>query len=343
VVLVEAVKPGAGATGRSAGIATVQMERPIDVILSKRGIEIIESWVREYGLMGSVKRTGLVSVDWADELNDLDVFDLAGVKYEVVSSREAKDRWRWLVVSEDEACLYTSLDLSVEPGVLVNQLVEKLRELGVRVLRDRLLGFKYEEHRLNPVFSSGSVITPENIVLATGSWTREILSTLGLRLDTMIIKCPIVVVRVNSSDLGGIICFSDERNMSYWRPSVKHDRTLVGGGYDAWLVKTPETALTKPPPEYPERALKLLKARVNLSVELVDYYAGPCSIPADFELIAGRVPGYNNLYIIEGLRGYGLARSPAVAERLVEMIMTGRNRLPVEYDPARIIRTKEPK
>lgn len=241
-------------------------------------------------------------------------------------------------MSEEEACLYTSTDLSIEPKLLVTLLTKRLEGAGVRVLRSSLVKLRAEGPRVKPVLSSGDTVEADQVVLATGAWTNKLLSTLNLRLDTAIIKCPIVVFRVDTR-WDNVICFSDERQMSYWRPSNSPELTLVGGGYDAWLVDKPENALAKPPMGYPRKALRLLRNRVRFSVSLVDYYSGPCSIPSDFEPVVGRVPGYENLFIIEGLRGYGLARAPAVAEQLVYHMLTGRDVVPREYNPARAIRS----
>jgi len=170
-------------------------------------------------------------------------------------------------------------------------------------------------------------------VVAAGSWTPRLLRSLGYQYNPTVIVCPLVVVRAETPE--GMPAFSDEINLSYWRPSMAGG--LVGGGYDAWLASSPEDTLGRPPSGYFERASSLLSKRVRFKFEVVDGWTGPCSFPEDFDPVVGPLPGLEDVLVFEGLRGYGLARAPALAELLVDYVL-GRSRMPSWLLPSRVLR-----
>ncbi|MEM2101821.1 MAG: hypothetical protein QXP69_06025, partial [Candidatus Nitrosocaldus sp.] len=74
---------------------------------------------------------------------------------------------------------------------------------------------------------------------------------------------------------------------------------------------------------YIKQLRKLLVKRISFDVYESKVHFGPISITPDGRPIVGRVPGFKNIYILDGLKGYGLARAPALAYMLVEHILDG--------------------
>jgi sarcosine oxidase subunit beta len=118
----------------------------------------------------------------------------------------------------------------------------------------------------------------------------------------------------------GLSSFSDEWLHSYWRP---WGTELVGGGYDADFSDAPDISDAPPPQKYIENSLRLLHRRVRLKSppRLTATLRGPCSVTADMEPIIGKIEGIENLVLVDGLRGYGLMRGPAIGELAANLSM----------------------
>ncbi|MEN3047282.1 MAG: FAD-binding oxidoreductase [Candidatus Caldarchaeales archaeon] len=236
----------------------------------------------------------------------------AGVSYELLSPDDVRHRWPELRVNEGELSVYTDLDLSVEPTLLASEVEARLKELGVRVLRDEASSIRVSGGSATGVsLAGGELLSADSVILAAGAHNRDLLGRLGLSLRVAVITC-----YAYRFDLGrelGLPCFSDERRHSYWRPWGSE---MVGGGYDAEWSDEPVYEHREPPRSYVERSLRMLTYRLRAQVRpvYVRSVSGPCEITEDFEPYLGEVEGVSNLVVAGGLRGYGLMRGPRLGE-----------------------------
>lgn len=332
VILVDRMDRGGGATSRSAGVITVQLESEEEIRIAAKSIEILEELLGDGGResTGLVSRGFLSIEDEEDSEETRELLRRAGVRFEQLSHVEASRRWPSLRFQEGEVITHTWIDMGVEPGTLLEFLRERAVEVGVDVRRYEVLYLGLEKNHVEFVKTSGGELRADVIFLCMGPWNQRILSKAGVRIPVWVIKCPAHRFRVSVD----APAFADEVHQSYWRPGF--DRTLVGGGYHAEPCGNPDECLGKPNPEFGKDAERLLRLRVKGEVELVDEWAGPCSIPPDFEPIVGRLEGFENLYIIDGLRGYGLMKGVALAQSLAEEVMGLNPSINLEpYSPSR--------
>ncbi|MEM0367603.1 MAG: FAD-binding oxidoreductase [Candidatus Nitrosocaldus sp.] len=362
VCVVEAKHAGYGATGRSAGIATVQMNDLLDVRLAKEGIDILNGWCRRYNLDGILSTTGLLSIDRQESImNYARLFSESGVAYEVMDAREAMDRWPWLRLNttvDAEECIYTKDDICMDPLVFARAFADRLKDMGVEFVSGRadIPSIRMDEEHI--VLRSGydhDDLVADNLVLCTGAWTKGI----GLKgyAYTTILKVPLIFFRYNiEEEEGHIIPFADEINHTYWIPS--RAGMLVGADYSSWSIDGADDALGEEfrieqvsddadgddDDEllmYIKQLRKLLVKRISFDVYESKVHFGPINITPDGRPIVGRVPGFKNLYILDGLRGYGLARAPALAYILAEHIIDGTD-IAGELEPTRFARDARP-
>ncbi len=340
------------ATSRSAGIATVQMEDTLDIRLAKRGIEIIEVWSRRYGL-SSIKRTGLLTIDGVDELREYSsILNECNVRNIIYTSKEVTE-WGWLNTNineaVEEAYLYTYMDISIDPPEFFSSFVKELMNRGVIVLNGygkvKINDDKEASVLVKNINSSDITHVKSNaVVLCAGAWLskdiltghhdehgKSILDAIRRDIHTYIV--PLVFIRyeegrakINES----IIPFDDEITGTYWITRGKD--MLVGGDYTAWRIddigvydsKYSTTSITIDR-GYVEHVIDALSRRVrDIRLEYRKIHYGPINITSDSRPIVGAIPHFKNLYILDGLRGYGLARAPALAEILVNSIDNNR-------------------
>jgi glycine/D-amino acid oxidase-like deaminating enzyme len=336
------------ATSRSAGIATVQMEDTLDIRLAKRGIEIIEVWSRRYGL-SSIKRTGLLTIDGVDELREYSsILNECNVRNTIYTSKEVTE-WGWLNTNINEAIeeayLYTYMDISMNPPEFFSSFAKELMNRGVIVLNGygkvKINDDKEASVLVKDISSSDITHVKSNVVvLCAGAWLSKdtltdhhdehgnsILDAIRRNIQTYIV--PLVFIRYGEDRAKiheSIIPFDDEITGTYWITRGKD--MLVGGDYTAWRVddvgvydsKYSTTSLTIDR-GYVEHVIDALSRRVRgIRLEYSKIHYGPINITSDSRPIVGAIPYFKNLYILDGLRGYGLARAPALAEMLVNSI-----------------------
>lgn len=337
-VIIDPNGPGGGATIRSAGVVTLQLDTANDVRLVKRSIELIKEYSRY-----SWKTTGFLQLGRPNQLQEsISAMSEAGIEFRVFHPSEIESKWPELIVDERFIGTYTISDLSLEPSIFIKECRESLSDAGVEVLEHLEASSLFiSDNRVDRVLlSDGGELKAEQYILSAGAWTKEILHRLGIELMTIIITC--YAYRFDIGEEIDVPSFSDESLHSYWRP---WGTELVGGGYDAEFSEKPDISDAPPPQKYVNNSLKLLQRRVRLkhSPRLTGTMRGPCSVTADWQPIIGRIEGIDNLVLVEGLRGYGLMRGPAIGELAANLALGKKLWLRIDnYNPSRAIAKKFP-
>lgn len=323
-----------GGASRSAGVVTVQLEDERDVALVKRSIELI-SEVSSRGVL----RTGFLQIGRPDLLEDsIEAMRRCGIRLRTFDPSEVREVWPSLEVNEAEIGIYTSEDLSVEPRVLSGELEGVLRDAGVMLMDGFVRSFEVDGKSLDAaVLDGGRRVEGSEFVLSAGPWNRELLGSLHLELETVVITC--YAYRFDLERDLGLPSFSDEDLHSYWRP---WGTELIGGGYHGELGNgAPDMSCKDPPSSLIEESRDLLKRRVRISREPIysGSTRGPCEITPDWEPYLGRVEHFENLLLAGGLRGYGLMRGPALGEMAYELLRNETISFDLKgYEPERIVR-----
>ncbi|MEM3491853.1 MAG: FAD-binding oxidoreductase [Nitrososphaerota archaeon] len=332
-IIIDPNKLGGGATIRSAGVVTLQLDEEDDVKLVKRSIELIKQYSKS-----SWRVTGFLQLGRPNQLQDsIESMRRAGVEFKLLSSSEIESIWPEIISDERFIGVYTSEDLSLEPTIFIDECRQSLLDAGVELLEDEgVVSLDIRDGEVKgALLSNGKEVKAEQYILSAGAWTREILSKHGYELMTMIITC--YAYRFDIGEELGLPSFSDEWLHSYWRP---WNTELIGGGYDADFSEKPDISDAPPPQKYIQNSIRLMQRRVRLKSppRLVATLRGPCSVTSDMEPIIGHIEGLRNLVLIDGLRGYGLMRGPAIGELAANLILNKPVWLNLKsYAPARAI------
>lgn len=317
VVLVERSGEMLNSTAHSAGIMTIQLESPEEVLTVKRSLEILDELLEDLPPWeaGVVER-GFVSIeDEEDAEETAQILSEAGVRFEQMGWKEASRMWPSLSFREGEVATHTWEDASVEPRRLLGFLRSKLVEAGADMRKDcPVKSLKVGGSSVEAASTAAGDIRAEVFFLCLGPWNKAFLAKMGFFLPTWVIRCPAYRFRLNPG--AKVPAFSDEVFHSYWRPGV--GGTLVGGGYHAESAENPDECFGKPPKSFTVDTENLLRLRLRCGFELIEEWTGPCSISPDFQPIIGLVEGFENLYVVDGLRGYGLMRGLAIGFALAD-------------------------
>lgn len=271
-------------------VLTLSMPDPRDIELARESLKIYE---------GLAQLKPVTSVDILPSWADVSSLRRAGVKYRVAAEFEG------LRLGRDEVAVLTE-----DYMVPVRRVVEGLRrELGFLDLWGRL---KVDGRRAYAVVGDGAV-KADVVILAAGFENSAIAAAAGIALPLKPYSCYAAAFLVPP----GL------RNLSvgdyvlgwYGRPGP-WPLYLAGDGCGR--------PRSHPPPGYAAAIAKLIARRAGWAIPLFSR-SGECEGSPTGGPVAGRVPGYDNLFVIGGLDGYGSMVGPALARRLAEAVARGRD------------------
>jgi len=317
VALVELNHLGSGSSGRSAGIHTTQLVLPIDIELSKRSMSIYSELCPE-----GFSRTGFLSVEpeWMSKYS-AQLLEDAGVRYRVLSQDELRDTFGWAVYDDNEVGVYTPDDGVADIPKILDSLRLRFREIGAELYEGReVVDLNIERSRLTlGGTSTQTSLGFGSLVLAAGGWNRG-LSRRWLRYDLPVALYACQVILLKTVANCGLTPVYFENSHLYVR-SMGADRLLAGNG-GVVKLKDPLSCPPSPEPQYLLELSEKLGARLKSPEHFYPCggWTGVCSSSPDGLPLVGRVPGLENVYIIDGLNGYGIMRAPPLAQDLVKQI-----------------------
>ena len=309
------------ASASCAGIITLQLEEVKDILLVKESIKVINELMKKYGIdEAGVTCRGFISIEDSMEAEEsAELLKKADVVFKQFDAKDASQNWPWLRISEDEIATYTMDDLSVEADHFIKFLIKVAREKGVDLEKDWVKEIVFgEKHKL--LLQRTGEVEADVVTLCLGAWTRDFLLKNGIEIPVIILRVPAYRFKTDKE----IIAFSDEVYESYWRVGV--NRTIVGGGYHAEMVNDQSLFFQKSSRRFQVEAEKLLRFRLNGKIEFIEEWSGPISITPDLDPIIDNLPGYENVFFLDGLRGYGLMKGIALGYLLAD-IASGREDL----------------
>lgn len=196
---------------------------------------------------------------------------------------------------------------SVFPMKLVWGLVEKAARQGAtfsyynEVLSiDQLDNFKYLVHTLKGSFLA------EQVVLATGVWSRKIGQSLGIDIPIDLVKGELMVTEPLPPLIKHIV--SGIRQLKNGKLLIGYSKEHDGYNTETNIKTTISTA---------KQAVKMIPRLKQ--VRILRNFAGVRPIPKDGLPILGEVPDYDGLYVAVTHSGYTLA--PYIGKRMAELLL----------------------
>jgi sarcosine oxidase subunit beta len=326
VALYDPRTPGAGATGRAAGIVTEQLWNRWDVEVTRESKEQYASlsarwdpsaytvngfvrWAQGDAAKGVLEGAVARLRSWGVDVRELDAAELA-------------QRVPWGRFDDQPRAIWSPTDAVVTPSTMGEIYAEGARQAGVEFL----LGTPMETFRHTSagweLETGGRVVRARSAVVAAGAWSKQILRSLGHPLPLAPYRTQAAVLRPSS----GPVVFASVHDVDvdvYARPEA-NGRLLAGDG--TRLVEVdPETFQTGADESFVTHLAETFERRFPgwADAELVRAWAGVCTSTPDRRPLVGPVPSAEGLYAIVGFNGFGVMRAGGVAQRLSELIAAG--------------------
>jgi len=327
VVVYDPQTPGAGATGRAAGIVTEQLWDPWDV-------EVVRESKEEYAELAEHYDPSAYAVNgfvrWTQNREAVPVLE---------SAVERLRSWSVPVASLDPASLaekvpwgrfdgvlgaiWSSSDAVVTPSRMGELYAERARELGV----DFIFGtpasrFAREGDRWE-VTVAGQTTRARRAVVAAGAWSKKLFASVGYPLPLAPYRTQAAVLRPSNEDRRLFPSVHDIDLDVYVRPE-ENGRILAGDGTELVEVD-PDRYSTGADEKFVAHLAESFATRWPgwADAELVRAWAGVCVATPDRRPLIGPVAGAPGLFALTGFNGFGVMRAGGAAARLAGALAAG--------------------
>ena len=335
-VLVVEPDPGYVRAATALSVASIrsQFSNPVNVQISRFGIEFLRNFAAEVGPAGGVPDLGLKENGYlflagteagAETARDIAAMQRSlGAATEVLGPAALAERFPWMVVDDVVAGSFGPRDEGWfdNMGLLLG-FRNAARAGGARFVTDRVVGLDHAGGRVTGVrLGSGAVVAAGEVICCAGTRVAEILRMLGEEWPVEPRKRTVFVIDAPGArhpDAPLLIDFLGY----YLRPE-----------HGQWITATvPQDDGPCDPEDFePDHALfeeaiwPALYARAPgfEAVKVVRHWVGHYDYNRlDQNAILGRHPAWANFLVASGFSGHGLQQSPAVGRGLAELVVHG--------------------
>ncbi|PKB67852.1 MAG: hypothetical protein BZY81_03725 [SAR202 cluster bacterium Io17-Chloro-G4] len=206
-------------------------------------------------------------------------------------------------------------------------LAQAAEKMGVSVQSGTVQGLERTNGRVTGVLLEGRVLHCDQLVMATGPWSRIAEPWLGAYVPVDPLKGEILRMELPGGPLGHDM--SGGGGSLYPKPDglVWCGTTEDWRGYDRSTTESARQRILN-------GAVKLIPDMAK--AQLVLHTACLRPVTPDWLPIIGRAPGLDNAFLATGAGKKGILLSPAIGKAVADQITKGETQLSVaEFDPAR--------
>jgi len=316
--------PGAGATGRAAGIVTEQLWDRWDVEVTRFAkaeyarlaarwsptafrTNGFARWTREPTAATALREAAARLREW-------------GVPVEPLTADELAQKVPWGRFDGILAAMWSPEDAVVAPSTIGEIYAESARNTGVEFLLGRPMASFARSGNRWALETAGRRLEAPSAVVAAGAWSKRLLASVGHPLPLAPYRTQAAVLRPNPPVPGEFPSVHDIDVDVYVRPE-EAGRILAGDGTQLVEVD-PMTFQPGGDSSFVENVASTFAERFPgwAEAELVRAWAGVCVSTPDRHPLVGPVPGAAGLYTITGFNGFGVMRAGGAAERLAAVL-----------------------
>tara|TARA_B100000459_G_scaffold46657_1_gene24309 strand:- start:215 stop:2632 length:2418 start_codon:yes stop_codon:yes gene_type:complete len=336
VVLLERAALTEGATWHAAGLVGQLRSSRNTTRMLKKSVEMYDRLQNEDGMSFDWKKTGSLRLA-ANEDRLLEAkrlttmaqsFDL---EMSMIGPSEAKELFPLIEQKELLGAAFIPSDGHVDPASLCQAIATVARNQGAEIRQGvKVVDFKKQGRRIVEVVTTGGNYKAENIILATGMWSRELGQRLGIRIPACAVEHQYIVTESTGLDLSNYPTLRDPERLVYYKPDVG-GRLVVGGYEDDTLPfgspAIPGDFVRQLLPENLDRFLPLAELAGEITpvlnkVGIRQIINGPIPYSADGDFIMGWQPGFDNLMLATAFL-YGIAAAGGAGEMIAEWVLEG--------------------
>ncbi len=327
IVVYDPQTPGAGATGRAAGIVTEQLWDPWDVEVARESKE-------EYAELALHYDPTAYSVNgfarWTKNREAVPILEATverlrkwSVNASVLDLTSLAEKVPWGRYDGVLGAIWSPDDSVVTPSRMGELYAERAREMGVDFVLGAPLS-KFGRVGDHWELTAGvDTARARQAVVAAGAWSKRLLASVGHPLPLAPYRTQAAVLRPSTPDLRLFPSVHDIDLDVYVRPE-ENGRILAGDGTELAEVD-PDRFPTAGDERFVTHLAESFGSRFPgwADAELVRAWAGVCVATPDRRPLIGPVPGADGLFAITGFNGFGVMRAGGAAARLARFLSSG--------------------
>lgn len=323
VILLDKDYPGLGASGRSAGLMTVQHWNRLDITLSKASQEICQQLAPDG--RDVLRRVGFLRATSEEE--DIVLMEERVRNYrkedlqaDLLEGEALSARFPAIDAADLLAGIFTPQDGYVDAYDVTSAFVSKARERGaVLTTRARAEGVSVASSRVVGVESAGNTITSEAVIIAAGAWSSGLLRGTGVDIPLKPYRTQ-ALVTAPVKDPPDLPMFHELPPGLYFRPD--QDGLLLGDGTEHEEAD-PRSYDTHADFELYSEIAAWISRRVPAlkDASIARGWSGLCVATPDRLPVVGEVEEVEGLFVLGGFNGLGIMRAPPLARSLAEALL----------------------
>jgi 4-methylaminobutanoate oxidase (formaldehyde-forming) len=253
-----------------------------------------------------------------------------GVPMELISAREAQEKFPLMSIEGVVAAAFTPNDGSIDPTGLTNALAAGAKARGVKIfLNTNVEAIHLKNGRVHEVVTDQGTIQTEVVVNASGMWGREVGKMVGLELPVV----PMAHLYILTKPIDGVThSFPNLRDpdlLVYWREEVGG---LVTGGYERQPATYGMNGIPRDfkyqllAPDW-ERFTPLMENSIRRvpaveNAEVIKLLNGPEGFTPDGEFLLGPT-SVKGFWVACAFCAHGLAGAGGIGKAMAEWIIDG--------------------
>ena len=336
VVLLERAALTEGATWHAAGLVGQLRSSRNTTRMLKKSVEMYDRLQKEDGMSFDWKKTGSLRLA-ANEDRLLEAKRLTtmaqsfGLEMSMIGPSDAMELFPLIEQKGLLGAAFIPSDGHVDPASLCQAIATVARNQGAEIRQGvEVIDFKTKGRRVVEVETTEGNYKADNIILATGMWSREIGQKLGIRIPACAVEHQYIITESTGLDLANFPTLRDPERLVYYKPDVG-GRLVVGGYEDDTLPfgspTIPGDFVRQLLPENLDRFLPLAELAGEITpvlnkVGIRQIINGPIPYSADGDFIMGWQPGFDNLMLATAFL-YGIAAAGGAGEMIAEWILEG--------------------
>ncbi len=255
-----------------------------------------------------------------------------GLEVEVISAKEARDKWPLINVDDVVGAVFLPKDGKVNPIDVTQALAKGARMGGARVIEEtRVTGIHTQNGRVTGVATDKGDIQAEVVVNCAGMWARELGRMAGVNVPLHASEHFYIVTEGFEGMVPELPVLRDPDNCAYYKEDAGK---LLLGAFEPvakpWgMDGIPEDfSFTQLPDDFDhfepilEAAMQRLPALENVGIQL--FFNGPESFTPDDRYLLGPAPEVENFYVAAGFNSIGIQSSGGAGKVLADWIVNKR-------------------
>ena len=187
VIILEQDEVASGASGGNNGqISIIDREPGLELDWTKDSLELYKGYEENGDFKTDLEITGGLSLFYNEKEIEIgkkviEKYNIIGYNCEMLVGKEIKQQEPILNTDVVMGAAYCKEEGKLNPFSVTIGFVDKAIEKGAKLFtKNKVLDFSFEDGKIKEVITNKGHFCGDNIVIATGAWTRELMSKLDL-------------------------------------------------------------------------------------------------------------------------------------------------------------------